>query len=98
MGNKQQRRAPGNQIGGNMKVRNDDELILSMAGKIFAPIASSTANCQAAVRQAREILTEVDSQIDQPTNQGQLKFFAQTRNKIAEVAATIIATQLAKSA
>ena len=73
-----------------------DELVLSMAGEILAPIASS-ADYKAVLNKAREILTEVDLQISQPTNQDQLEFLARMRNSIAEVSATIVGAQLTKA-
>jgi hypothetical protein len=77
-------------------MRNEHQLVLSMAGKILAPIASS-ANYPSVVSKARDILAEVDKQISQITNQVQVGFLAQTRNSVAEVAATIVGAQLTKS-
>ncbi len=76
--------------------QQEDELVLSMAGKILAPIAAS-ANYKSVVDKARDILAEVNRQISQPTNQDQLELFARTRNQIAEIAAAIVGAQLTKS-
>ena len=74
-----------------------DRLILSMAGKIFAPVALKGSR-QNAVDKARQKLERVREELSQPENQSQLDFGARIGDIIAEIAATIYAAQLEISA
>jgi hypothetical protein len=87
--------------------KQDDALILSMAGKILAPIATRNPNMGNVVRAARGILTAVDLKINnltaadlkinQPPHQDEIDYFGKLRNEIAEIAAIVFGEQLSIS-
>jgi len=78
-----------------MTHQKDDSLILSMAGKIHAPIANrNTAKLANAVKDARTILEQVELEIAKPTYQDHASRLTKMRDTIAEIAATICAEQL----
>jgi hypothetical protein len=77
-----------------MTDQKDDSLILRMAGKILAPIATRNPDLAGVAGAARTILNEVDSTIAQQDRAAHLN---KMRNEIAEIAAVIFAEQLSAS-